>query len=64
MTTTVKAILDSVDALSDVERREAAVEIIWRMTPEHGELPEGALVETAEALFCMLDAVEAADAGR
>jgi hypothetical protein len=52
------------DALSDVERREAAVEIIRRMTPADGELPEGVLVETADAMFCMLDAEEAANAGR
>jgi hypothetical protein len=62
MTTAVKAILESFDALSDVERREAAVEIIRRMTPEDGELPEGMLVEAADALFSTLDAEEAANA--
>ena len=40
------------------------MEIIRRMTPEDGELPEGVLVETADSLFCMLDAEEAANAGR
>jgi len=63
MTTAVHALLESFDALSDAERREAAVEIMRRMTPLDGELPEGVLVETADALFCMLDAEEAANAG-
>ena len=63
MTTAVEALLESFDALSDVERREAAVEIIRHMTPVGGELPEGVLVETAHALFSMLDTDEAANAG-
>jgi hypothetical protein len=49
--------------LSDVERREAAVEIIRRMTLADGELPESVLLEAADALFCMLDAEEAANVG-
>jgi hypothetical protein len=63
MTTVLKAILEAFDALSDVERREAAVEIIRRMTLAHGELPEGVIVEAADALFCMIDAEEAANVG-
>jgi hypothetical protein len=39
------------------------VEVIRRMSPADGELREGMLVETAHALFCMLDAEEAANAG-
>jgi hypothetical protein len=42
---------------------EAAVEIIRRMTPEDGELPEGVQLETADALFCMLDVAEGANVG-
>jgi len=63
MTTAVQALLETFDALSDAERQEAAVEILRRMMPADGELPEGALVETADTLFCMLDAEEAANAG-
>jgi hypothetical protein len=57
------ALLETIDGLSDFERRGAAVEIIRRMTVADGELPEGVLVEAADALFCMLDAEEAAKAG-
>ena len=39
----------------------AAVEIIRRMTVAEGELPEGVLVEAADALFCKLDVAEAAN---
>ena len=39
------------------------MEIIRRMTVADGELPEGVLVEAADALFRMLDAEEAAKAG-
>jgi hypothetical protein len=60
MTTAVRVLLESFDALSESERQEAAVEILRRVTPE-GELPEQALVETADELFRMLDAEEAAD---
>ena len=63
MTTAVHTLLETFDALSDAERREAAVEILRRMTPIEGELPEGALLEAADALFCMLDSEEAANAG-
>ena len=48
MTTAVQALLETFDALSDAERREAAVEILRRMTPAEGELPEGALLEAAD----------------
>ena len=63
MTTAVKAMLETFDSLSDVERRESALEIIRRTTLAGGELPEGVLVEAADALFCMLDAEEAVNAG-
>jgi hypothetical protein len=60
MTTAVRVLLESFDALSEAERQEAAVEILRRVTPE-GELSDQALVETADELFRMLDAEEAAD---
>jgi hypothetical protein len=63
MTTAVEALLETFEALSDVERQEAAVEIIRRMTPADGELPAGVLLESADASFRMLDAEEAANAG-
>jgi hypothetical protein len=63
MTTAVKTFLETFDALSDAERREVAVEILRRVTAADGELPEGVLVQTADALFCILDAEEAANAG-
>jgi hypothetical protein len=62
MTTAVQVLLETFDALSDTEHREAAVEIFRRMTPAEGELPEGVLLEAAEALFWMLDSEEAANA--
>ena len=55
--------VEAFDRLSEVGRREVAVEIIRRMTLADGELPEGVLVEPADALFCMLDAEEAALVG-
>jgi hypothetical protein len=62
MTTAVRALLDTFDGLSEPERREAAVEILRRVTASEGDLPEEALVEAADALFCALDAEEAVDA--
>ncbi len=63
MSTAVESLLETFDALSDVERREAAMAIIQRMAPADGELPEDVYLETADALFCSLDAEEAANAG-
>ena len=63
MTTAVNAIVEAFDALSDVERREAAVEIFRRMTLADDELPEDVLLEAADALFCRLDAEQAANVG-
>jgi hypothetical protein len=63
MTTAIQALLETFDALSDTERHEAAVEILRRLTPSEGELPENALLETADALFCVLDSDEGANAG-
>jgi hypothetical protein len=63
MSTGVVALLETFDALSDVERREAAVENMLPLTPANGELPEGVLLEAADALFLVLDLEEAANAG-
>jgi hypothetical protein len=62
MTIAVRALLETFDALSETERQEAAVEILRRVTVPEEELPEDALVEAADVLFCALDAEEAADA--
>jgi hypothetical protein len=62
MTTAVRSLLESFDALTDAERREAAAEILRRVVPTEGDLTDEALVEAADALFCMLDAEEAANA--
>ena len=58
MTTAVRALLKSFDALSETERQETALEILRRMAPE-GELPAEAQVEAADELFRILDAEEA-----
>jgi hypothetical protein len=63
MTIAVQLLLESFDALSDAERQEAAAEILRRVAPSQTELPEDALLEAADALFCALDAEEAANAG-
>jgi NADH:ubiquinone oxidoreductase subunit E len=62
MTIAVQALLATFDRLSDTDRQEAAVEILRRVSPSEGELPEDALVEAADALFCTLDLEEAANA--
>jgi hypothetical protein len=63
MTTATQALLETFDTLSDAERHEAAVEILRRVTTSEGELPENALLEAANALFCALDSEEAVNAG-
>jgi hypothetical protein len=62
MTTAVRTLLESFDALTDAERQEAALEILRRVTAEEGELTDEVLVAAADTLFCMLDAEEEADA--
>jgi hypothetical protein len=60
MTATVRQLLDSYDALPDVDKHQAAVEILRRYSPAaDGDLPESALVEAADELFRALDAEEA-----
>jgi hypothetical protein len=56
MTTAVRTLLESFDALTDAEREEVAVEILRRVPLSKGELSDEALVEAADALFCLLDA--------
>ncbi len=63
MTTGVRRLLDSFDALSETEKHEAAVEVLRRVQQEaRGTVPDEALVEAADELFRELDAREAADA--
>ena len=66
MTLSVRAVLESFDALSEADRVEAAVEILRRVTPVEAELPERVLVEAGDMLFSLLDAEEegAVDAHR
>jgi hypothetical protein len=60
MTSAVRDLLESFEALSETDQQEAAVEILRRMQPQ-GELPDEALVEIADELFRSLDAEESAD---
>jgi hypothetical protein len=63
VTTDVRRLLVSFDALSETEKHEAAVEVLRRL--QHvakGAVPDEALVEAADELFRELDAREAADA--
>jgi len=63
VTTGVRQLLDSFDALSYTEKHEAAIELLRRVQQEaEGVLPDDALVEAADELFRELDAREAADA--
>jgi hypothetical protein len=63
VTTGVKQLLESFQALSRSEKYEAAVEVLRYMQQEtRGPLPDEALVAAADELFRELDAREAADA--
>ena len=63
MTTAVRQLLDSFEALSDAEKQEAIAEVLRRSAQlAPGDLPEEALVAAAEELFLELDAREATDA--
>jgi len=65
MSTAVQQLLESFDALPETDRHRAAVEILRRALPAvEGDLPDSALVATADELFRALDAEEAADAQR
>jgi hypothetical protein len=64
MSSAVQHVLDSFDALAPAEKHQAAVEILRRLGPHEGDVPESALVEAADELFRALDAEEARDAKR
>ena len=62
MTGAVQELLNSFDALTDGEKREAAVEVLRRLTQSvPADFPEEALVEAADELFLDLDRREAAN---
>jgi hypothetical protein len=62
MTEAVQGLLQTFDALTDAEKREATVQLLrWAVEDESGDVPEDALVAAAEDLFLELDAREAAD---
>ena len=60
MTLSVRALLESFDALSETDRVEAAVEILRRVTSAEAELAEQAFVEAGDVLFSLRDAEEEA----
>jgi NADH:ubiquinone oxidoreductase subunit E len=63
VTTGVRQLLESFDALSETEKHEAAVELLRRVQREAGgAVSDEALVEAADQLFRELDAREGADA--
>jgi hypothetical protein len=65
VTAKVWKLLSEFDALPEVEKHQAAVEILRRVSSAiEGDVPELALVEAAEELFQALDAEEAARAKR
>ncbi len=65
MTTAVKRLLESFDALSEPERREAVAELLSRHPLSGGpDLSEDALIAVADERFADLDADEAGNAVR
>lgn len=63
MSVAAKQLLDSFDALPDLDKHQVAVEILRRLTGSvAGDLPDEALVEAADELFRALDVEEAAHA--
>jgi hypothetical protein len=63
MTTAVRALLESFEALSQAEQQEAAIELL-RHFKSPQELSDNALVELVEGVFRGLDERESADALR
>ncbi len=62
MTQAVQELLWTFDALTDVEKHEAAAHLLRRVIEaESGDVPEESLVAAAEELFLELDAREEAD---
>ena len=63
MTKAVQQLIESFEALTEVERQEALAEVLRRSPRlEYTTLPEEGLIAAAEELFLDLDAREAADA--
>ena len=63
MTVAAQQLLHSFDALPEMDKQQVAVEILRRFGPAgEGDLPEAALVETADELFRALDLEEAGNA--
>jgi len=59
MTAAVRQLLETLDALPDADKHQAAIEILRRATAEaSGDLPEASLVEAADELFRALDEQE------
>lgn len=60
MTESVQHLLNSFDALSELERHEAAVELLRRVLRDApAAIPDESLVAAADELFLELDAREA-----
>jgi methylmalonyl-CoA mutase cobalamin-binding subunit len=63
MSTAMQQLLESFDALPELDRHQAAVEILRRVLADvEGDVPEAGLVEAAEELFRALDTEEASHA--
>ena len=63
MTTAVRQLLDSFDALPEADKHQAAIEILRRATAgTTGDLPELTLFEAADELFRTLDMEESGHA--
>ena len=62
MTTAVRRLLDTFDALTPAEKHEAAAQVLRRVVDgESGDVPDESLVRATEELFLDLDAREAAN---
>jgi len=65
MTAAVQELLKTFESLPQAEQHEAALEILRRVLPDGaGDVPEAALIDSAEELFRALDAEEELHAGR
>lgn len=57
MTEVARTVLTALEALSPADQRDVAAEILSRVSP-FGDLPEEALLQAANELFCGYDAEE------
>jgi hypothetical protein len=64
MTTAVRELMDSFEALSKIEQQQAVAEILRRAAFEIDDLGDAGLSEIADELFQSLDTAEAVDNGR